>query len=76
MFEVLAWSQLGWHAKPFGLLDIAGFYRSLLAFLDHARNDGFIRPQHRELVLVAEDAENLLRQLKSFKPPSEVKWVR
>ena len=76
MFEVLAWSQLGWHAKPFGLLDIGGFYRSLLTFLDHARNDGFIRPQHRELVLVAEDAENLLRQLKKFQPPSEVKWVK
>jgi len=48
----------------------------LLTFLDHARNDGFIRPQHRELVLVAEDAENLLRQLKKFQPPSEVKWVK
>src|SRR6266567_4216722 len=39
-FEVLAWSQLGWHTKPFGLLDIGGFYRSLLEFLDHTRNEG------------------------------------
>jgi len=75
-FEVLAWSQLGWHTKPFGLLDIAGFYRSLLVFLDHTRNEGFIRPQHRELVLVADEAETLLQKLKEFRPPSEVKWIK
>jgi uncharacterized protein (TIGR00730 family) len=65
-FEVLAWSQLGWHQKPFGLLDTAGFYRPLLAFLDHTRDEGFIRPQHRELVLVADSAEEMLLQMKRF----------
>jgi hypothetical protein len=75
-FEVLAWGQLGWHAKPFGLLDIGGFYRSLLEFLDHTRNEGFIRPPHRELVLVADDAEKMLRCLKEFRPPGDVKQER
>jgi uncharacterized protein (TIGR00730 family) len=75
-FEVLAWSQLGWHTKPFGLLDIGGFYRSLLEFLDHTRNEGFIRPQHRELVLVADGAETLLQRMREFRPPSDVKWVK
>src|ERR1017187_3321289 len=75
-FEVLAWSQLGWHQKPFGLLDIAGFYRPLMAFLDHTRNEGFIRPQHRELVLVEAGAEKMLQRMKAFRPPNEVKWVR
>ncbi|MEY4917808.1 MAG: hypothetical protein RL616_1721 [Verrucomicrobiota bacterium] len=75
-FEVLAWSQLGWHGKPFGLLNIAGFYAPLLNFLDHTREEGFIRPAHRELVLVADDAEQMLVQLKNFRPPNEVKWVR
>ena len=37
-FEILAWGQLGWHQKPFGLLDVAGFYRQLQAFLDHTQN--------------------------------------
>lgn len=73
-FEVLAWSQLGWHPKPFGLLNIAGFYAPLLAFLDHTRDEGFIRPQHRDLVLVADGAEVMLRQLKQYRPPREVKW--
>jgi uncharacterized protein (TIGR00730 family) len=75
-FEVLAWSQLGWHQKPFGLLDVAGFYRALLEFLDHAAHEGFIRPKHRELVIVEEDAEKMLRRLKNFQPPTEVKWVK
>jgi uncharacterized protein (TIGR00730 family) len=74
--EVLAWAQLGYHRKPFGLLDAAGFYRGMLEFFDHATREGFIRPQHRELVLVENDAERLLRRLKHFRPPDEVKWVR
>ncbi len=74
--EVLAWSQLGYHRKPFGLLDAAGFYRGLLEFFDHATREGFIRPHHRELVMVEEDAEKLLERLKNFQPPTEVKWVR
>jgi uncharacterized protein (TIGR00730 family) len=75
-FEVLAWSQLGWHPKPFGLLNIAGFYQPLLEFLDHTRDEGFIRPQHRELVLVADGAAGILRQLRQYRPPQELKWVR
>jgi uncharacterized protein (TIGR00730 family) len=75
-FEVLAWSQLGWHTKPFGLLNSAGFYAPLLQFLDHTQTEGFIRPAHRALVLVAEDAENLLQRLRDFRPPKEVKWVK
>jgi len=75
-FEVLAWSQLGWHQKPFGLLDVAGFYSRLHDFLDHTQAEGFIRPQHRALVLVENTAEKMLVRLKDFKPPTEVKWIR
>ena len=75
-FEVLAWGQLGWHQKPFGLLNVAGFYLPLIEFLDHARNEGFIRPQHRELVLVEDSAEKILSRMKKFQPANEVKWAR
>ncbi len=68
LFEVLAWSQLGWHQKPFGLLDCAGFYRPLLKFLDHTRDEGFIRSEHHALVLVETKAETLLRRMKNFCP--------
>ena len=74
--EVLAWGQLGYHKKPFGLLDAAGFYRGLLEFFDHATREGFIRPQHRKLVMVEEDAGKLLERMKNFQPSTEVKWVR
>ena len=75
LFEVLAWSQLGWHQKPVGLLNTAEFFQSLLNFLDHTMSSGFIRPKHRELVLVENTAEALLSKLKSFKPATEIKWV-
>lgn len=75
-FEILAWSQLGWHQKPFGLLDIAGFYRQLQGFLDHSQNEGFIRPQHRALVLVEDDPEKMLARMKNFRAPQASKWVR
>ena len=75
-FEVLAWSQLGWHQKPFGLLNIGGYYRHLMAFLDNAQGEGFIRPQHRELVLVESSVEKILQRMKNFKPPGEVKWIK
>ncbi len=75
-FEVLAWGQLGWHQKPFGLLDVAGFYRQLHEFLDHAQDEGFIRPQHRALVLVEDSAEKILSRMKNFRAPNEVKWVK
>jgi uncharacterized protein (TIGR00730 family) len=74
--EVLAWAQLGYHRKPFGLLDAAGFYQGMLEFFDHATREGFIQPKHRELVLVEDNAEKLLRRLKDFQPPDEVKWGR
>ena len=75
-FEVLAWSQLGWHQKPFGLLDIAGFYGHLMAFLDHTQREGFIRPPHRELVLVESNPEKILQRMRDFRPPTEVKWMK
>ena len=73
-FEVLAWSQLGWHQKPVGLLDAGGFYRHLLEFLDHTMHEGFIRAKHRELVIAEPDAEKLLHRLKKHEPTAENKW--
>ena len=73
LFEVLAWSQLGWHPKPVGLLDIAGFYRPLLEFLDHATSEGFLRARHRALVIAEAEAEKLIHRLKTHRPPPEIK---
>jgi uncharacterized protein (TIGR00730 family) len=75
-FEILAWGQLGWHQKPFGLLNVAGYYTDLVRFLDHTTSEGFIRPKHRELVILEDGAEKILRRMREFRPPTEVKWVK
>jgi uncharacterized protein (TIGR00730 family) len=54
LFEVLTWSQLGLHEKPVGLLNIAGYYTSLLSFLDHAVNERLLRAQQRDSLIVAD----------------------
>ena len=56
-FEVLASAQVGLHAKPCIFLDIAGFFRHLLEFIDQASSEGFIAPQHRMLVIQSDTVE-------------------
>jgi len=76
--EVVTWSQLGLHArpKPCALLDVAGFYGPLVALFDAAAAEGFVRPEHRALVLVAGDARGVLDALAAWEPPRPTpKWV-
>lgn len=68
MFEVLTWAQLGFHDKPSGLLNVSGFYNSLLSFLDNANEEGFMRREHRQLLLDDADPDKLLTRLMEFKP--------
>lgn len=75
LFETLTWAQLGIHGKPCGLLDAGGFYRPLVAMLDRAVAEGFIRPQHRELLLVGERPVELLDRLATHRPPAVEKWI-
>jgi hypothetical protein len=73
--EVWTWGQLGLHRKPYGLMNVAGFYTPLLAFLDHAVSEGFVRPEHRAMVRVAEDPEQLIAAIESAPPPAQPKWL-
>lgn len=75
LFEVLTWSQLGLHGKPCALLDVDGFYAHLAAFADHASREGFVREEHRSLLLVERDGAALLDALERFEPPRLAKWV-
>jgi uncharacterized protein (TIGR00730 family) len=67
-FEAVTWTQLGIHRKPCGLLNVEGYYDALLALLDRAVSDGFIRAANRELVLDAPDVPTLLKKLEAFHP--------
>jgi uncharacterized protein (TIGR00730 family) len=74
--ETLTWSQLGLQAKPFGLLDVEGFYEPLLTFLDHTVAERFVTPEHRALVLSADDPAPLLDRLAAWQPAvSRAKWL-
>ena len=73
--EMLTWAQLGLHGKPCGLLNTAGFYAPLLALFDGATAEGFVRPEHRAMVLSEEDPQKLLAQMQAYQPPTLDKWI-
>jgi uncharacterized protein (TIGR00730 family) len=76
LFEILTWAQLGLHAKPIGLLNVAGYFDPLRAWLDHAVREGFLRSAHRRLLLEAEEPERLLDLLEQSRPVAETpKWI-
>lgn len=75
LFETLTWAQLGIHGKPCALLDAGGYYEPLVALLDHSVAEGFVRPQHRALLLVGDDPEDLLERLERHRPQVVEKWI-
>lgn len=74
-FEVVTWSQLGIHAKTVGLLNSGGFFDPLVAMIERAVSEGFIRPRHRELIVVADNPRELLERLQAHRPPRVRKWL-
>jgi len=76
LFEILTWAQLGLHAKPIGLLNVAGYFDPLRAWLDHAVREGFLRSAHRGLLLEAEEPKRLLDLLEQCRLVAETpKWI-
>ena len=75
IFEAVTWSQLHLHAHPCGLLNVAGYFDSLLAFLRVAAAAGFIAPAHLNSLIVAETPADLLDRFARFQPASSEKWI-
>jgi uncharacterized protein (TIGR00730 family) len=73
--EVVTWTQLGIHRKPCGLLNVAGYYDGLLAFLAHALREEFLRPTHFEIVVAGDDAEQLVDRMLAWQPPFVTQWI-
>jgi uncharacterized protein (TIGR00730 family) len=69
LFEVTTLTQLNYHLKPVGLINHQGYFDHLLAFLRHAQSQGFVRPQHGDLIQVDEAIEPLLDKLRSYQIP-------
>jgi uncharacterized protein (TIGR00730 family) len=75
LFEVWTWAQLGLHARPIGLLDVEGFFQPLVAHLDRAVTEGFVRPQHRAMVVIEREPERLLDRFAAYTPLRVGKWL-
>ncbi|MCD4734794.1 MAG: TIGR00730 family Rossman fold protein [Bacteroidales bacterium] len=74
--EVLTHNQLRISDNPVGILNIDGYFNNLLKFLDHCTNEGFIRSEHRENIIVEGKPAELIKQMKGFKPVTIEKWIR
>nr|GLL36451.1 cytokinin riboside 5'-monophosphate phosphoribohydrolase LOG7-like [Ipomoea trifida] len=68
LLEVITWAQLGIHSKPVGLLNVEGYYNSLLSFIDKAVDEGFVSPTARRIIVSAPTAKQLVRELEEYVP--------
>jgi uncharacterized protein (TIGR00730 family) len=76
LFEILTWAQLGLHNKPVGLLNVAGFFDPLLAWLDHMVGEDFLKATHRRIVRVASEPESVLDLICAAPDvPGTEKWL-
>jgi uncharacterized protein (TIGR00730 family) len=75
LFESLTWLQLAYHVKPIGLLNVNGFYDGLIQFLNHARDERFLRDLHRDSLQIDTDLVALIEKLRHAEAPDTGKWL-
>jgi hypothetical protein len=73
--EVFTWSQLGFHDKPCGLLNVGGYYDCFLDMLDNAVTQGFLKQAHRSILFSSPQPETLIEAFENFVPPRTNKWI-
>jgi uncharacterized protein (TIGR00730 family) len=75
LFEMLTWTQLGFHRKPCALLDVESYFERLVAFLDHSVEQRFVTAAHRAMLIVERDPDAMLERLAAERPPESSKWM-
>lgn len=75
LFEVATLTQLGDHVKACGALNTRGFYEPMRAMLAMATDEGFLQPEHRDMLLLEADPEALLDRLALWRAPTVTKWI-
>lgn len=73
--EMLTWAQLGIHHKPCALLNVGGYYDGLLSFFDHAAREAFVRPTHRQMLLVEPEPARLIARFRNYTAPRSGNWL-
>ncbi len=76
LFEALTWAQIGLHQKPIGILNLDGYFDPMFLMIEHASVEGFIYPEHKDLLVSSPDSEELLTKLEGYKPPVNLnRWI-
>lgn len=75
IFEMLTWAQLGFHDKPCGLLNVAGYYDHLGLFLEHTIDQLFVREAYRPMIMIERDVDTLLDRFAHYQAPQVKKWI-
>lgn len=75
LIEIVTWGRLKFHDKPCGVLNVHGYFDKLLAYLDHAQTEGFLRPENRAMLLSDDDAMGLIQQFERYSVPHIDKWI-
>jgi uncharacterized protein (TIGR00730 family) len=75
LFEILTWNQLNLIRKPIGLLNIMDYFTPLLQQLDHAVDEGFLRKEHRQLLISDSEVGSLIEKMDAFEPIEAHKWI-
>ncbi|WP_035647143.1 TIGR00730 family Rossman fold protein [Flavobacterium sp. ASV13] len=75
LFEMLTWSQLGLHKKPIAILNINGFYDSLIELTENMVEKGLLKDVNQQMLLVSDNIEDLLNKMKNYVPPTVGKWI-
>ena len=75
LFEILTWAQLGIHHKPCAVLNVDGYFDGFLQFLDSAVAQGFLRGEHRALLMVSPHLNDLLEQMANYRSPIHEQWL-
>lgn len=76
LWEALSWAQLGYHGKPVGLLNVSGYYDGIIAYWRMMQEVGFLRPQHRDLLIAGDDLADLLGQMAAHQPAKPITSMR
>jgi len=75
LFEMLTWAQLGLHKKPIAILNIDGFYDSLIVLLQTMTDKGLLKEVNQKMLLVSDNIDDLLDQMRNYTAPTVGKWI-
>jgi len=76
IFEMLTWAQLGLHQYPIAFLNTNSYFDHLYKMLENMRNEGFLKQENLDLVIIEEDIDTLIEKMESYKAPDIPKWIK